>query len=139
MIECESEQPNAFPQKISVRRVHSLRGDVDAASGSSDSAPSPHDYFETALASCKALTAIWFARRSGFPLERVEAQVESDRSHERQGVYRMRVSLSLIGPLSEEQKQRIQAAVERCPIHKLMTSSEVIIETGPLLNQSGAV
>ncbi len=65
--------------------------------------------------------------------------MESDPSHERQGVYRLRVSLALLGPLSDEQRGKILAAVERCPIHKLMTSSEVIIETGPLLNQSGAV
>ena len=46
--------------------------------GGEDSAPSAHDYFDASLAACKALTAVWFARRNGIPLERVESHVERD-------------------------------------------------------------
>lgn len=131
MIDCETEVPNQFPQKISVR-THVLRADVDAATGSNDSAPGAHDYFDAALAACKTLTATWYAKKNNIPLERVEAHVERDDSEERKGKYVLKVRLDYHGPLSPEQRAKLHAVVERCPVHKLMTTTEVIIETIPL-------
>ena len=37
---------------------HELFTDLPKSLGGDDSAPSPHDYFDAALASCKALTVI---------------------------------------------------------------------------------
>jgi putative redox protein len=130
-VDCESERPNEFPQVLHLRK-HVFRADVLPESGSTDSAPGPHDYFDAALASCKALTAVWFAKKNGIPLERVESHVESDNSEERNGVYTLRVKLAFHGPLTDEQRTRLFAAVAHCPIHKLMTTSEVRIETAPL-------
>jgi putative redox protein len=42
------------------------------------------------------------------------------------------VHLAFHGALTEEDRSRLHAAVARCPIHKLMTSTEVSIETAPL-------
>jgi putative redox protein len=127
-VDCETETPNAFPQKLHVRGVHPLRADL-VAPDSGDSAPGPHDYFDTALASCKALTATWFARRKGIPLERVEAHVDRDASRERAGVYALEVRLAFHGPLSEEQRTELTRAVAACPIHKLMTTSDIEVKT----------
>jgi putative redox protein len=131
VIDCETERPNEYPQVIHVRE-HTLRADVGPAVGSTDSAPGPHDYFDMALATCKTLTATWYARQHGIPLERVESHVEHDDTQERQGVYVLKVRLAFHGPLSEEQRARLYRAVEHCPIHKLMTTSDVQIETAPL-------
>lgn len=136
MIDCETERPNEFPQQIHVRE-HVLRADVGAALGSTDSAPGPHDYFDAALAACKTLTATWYAKRNGFPLERVESHVERDDSHEREGKYVLKVRLAFHGPLTEEQRAKIYAAVAKCPVHKLMTTSDVEIHTEPLLATPG--
>ncbi len=130
-IDCESAEPNEFPQRIRVR-AHELRADVGPASGGSDSAPGPHDYFDASLIACKTLTAMWYARKNAIPLERVEAHVERDEREERAGKYVLRVRVAFHGPLTEEQRTRLYAAVGKCPIHKLMTSTEVIIETAPL-------
>lgn len=129
-IECATETPNSYPQKLKVR-THSFRADVDH-DGGADSAPGAHDYFDASLAACKALTATWYARKKGFPLERVETRVERDDAKERDGVYKLRVRLAFHGPLSAEQKQKLYAAVSACPVHKLMTTSEVVVETAPL-------
>jgi putative redox protein len=131
IIDCQSEQPNGYPQTIQVRS-HQLRADIIDPLGGNDTAPGPHDYFDSALASCKALTALWYAKHNGIPLERVESHVESDNSEERKGIYKLRVRLRFHGPLSDEQKQRLYNAASRCPIHKLMTTSEVLIEVAPL-------
>jgi putative redox protein len=97
--------------------------------GGQDSAPGPHDYFDSALATCKAITAMWYAKRHGIPLERVESHVESDGSDERKGVYKIRVRVELFGPMTDDQKAQIQRAIAACPLHKLMTTSDVQIET----------
>jgi putative redox protein len=127
-IECRTEKAGDFPQQISVR-AHALRADLAPTLGGTDSAPGPHDYFDAALAACKTLTAHWYAKHKGFPLERAEVRVERDDADERKGVYRLRVHLTFHGPLTDEQRAALSRAVGACPIHKLMTSSEVQIET----------
>ena len=131
MIDCETETPNTFPQTLRVR-THTLRADVGQAAGGTDSAPDPHDYFDAALAACKALTATWYAKRNGIPLERVESHVERDDREERAGKYRLNVRLVFHGPMSDADRERLYAAVSKCPIHKLMTSAEVVVDTAPL-------
>ena len=131
MVDCETEQPNGYEQVLHVRK-HVFHADVSESSGSADAAPAPHDYFDAALASCKTLTAIWYARKNGIPLERVESHVERDDSKEREGTYRLQVKLAFHGPLTPEQRTRLYNAVARCPIHKLMTTTDVVIETAPL-------
>lgn len=130
-IHSQTEVPNTFPQVITIRK-HTLRADVSETLGSTDSAPGAHDYFDAALAACKTLTATWYARRNQIPLERVEVHIESDDSEERKGKYVLRVRLAFHGPLSSEQRTKLYNAVSACPVHKLMTTSEVVIETAPL-------
>jgi putative redox protein len=131
-IDTETIDPGAFPLTMRVRDQHTLRVDVGPTMGGGDSAPGPHDYFDAALAGCKAETAMWYAKKKGLPLERVEAHVDRDDSEERHGKYTLRVRLVFHGPLDDGQKKQIHDAVERCPIHKLMTTTDVVIETAPL-------
>ena len=44
-------------------RNHLLAADGSVEEGGNDSGPSPHDLYDTALGSCKALTLVWYARR----------------------------------------------------------------------------
>jgi len=128
-INAQTVRAAAYPVQVRVR-THTFTADASVASGGEDSAPGPHDYFDSALATCKAITAMWYAKRHGIPLERVESHVESDDSHERSGVYKLRVRIELFGPLTDEQRAQVQRAIAACPIHRLMTTSEVQIEVG---------
>lgn len=130
-IDCETERPNEYPQRLRIR-AHELRADVMPALGGTDSAPGPHDYFDAALVACKTLTATWYAKKNGIPLERVESHVERDDREERSGKYTLRVRVAFHGPLTEEQKQKLYVVVGKCPVHKLMTTTDVVIETAPL-------
>lgn len=121
-------EKNGFAQQLRVRD-HVFTSDVGPATGGTDSAPDPHDYFDAALAACKAQTAIWYARRHDIPLENVDTTVERDSSDERKGTYRLRVRVAFRGPLSEEQRVALDKAVAACPIHKLMTRVDIEIET----------
>jgi putative redox protein len=130
-IHCTTERAGAYRHRIDIR-AHELHADLLVDEGGEDSAPGAHDYFDASLAACKALTAMWFAKRNGFPLESVECHVERDDREERSGRYKLLVRVAFHGSLTEEQRSRIYAAVARCPVAKLMTASEVLIETAPL-------
>ncbi len=130
-IDCATETNGEYPQVLKVRK-HTFRADYATDDGA-DSAPGAHDYFDAALAACKALTVTWYARRNGIPLERVETHVERDDAEERKGVYKLRVKLAFHGPLlTDEQKAKLHTVAGKCPVHKLMTTTEVVIETAPL-------
>lgn len=130
-IDCETEKANELPLVLHVRS-HTLRSDMDTEAGGQDSAPDAHDYFDASLAACKALTATWYAKRNAIPLERVESHVERDGSEERKGRYVLHVRLAFHGPLTDDQRRRLYDVVGRCPVHKLMTTTDVVIETAPL-------
>jgi len=127
-VSCETIHANEYPLAIHVR-THELRADVGPNSGSTDTAPGAHDYFDISLATCKAHTAMWYAKRKGIPLERIDVVVESDNAQERQGVYKLHVRLTFHGPLDAGQRAELQRAAAACPITKLMTTSDVQIET----------
>jgi putative redox protein len=127
-IETKTISAGEYPQTVSVRS-HSFTADASLTAGGHDSAPGPHDYFDSALAACKAITAMWYAKHHGIPLERVETHVVSDDSQERAGTYKLRVRVELFGPLTPEQHEQVQRAISACPIHKLMTTSDIEIDT----------
>ena len=108
---------------------HELFTDLPKSLGGDDTAPSPHDYFDAALASCKALTLKLYAQRKGIPLTGVTVEVTHDDSEEQKGKYVLNVKLTLKGVLTDQQRDELHRIADRCPIHKLMTTAEVSIET----------
>ena len=75
------------------------------------------------------MTVLWYAQRKGIPLEDVQVAVVRDDSEERQGVYRLQVTLALGGPISDAQRQQLLAVARKCPVHKLMTEVKTEIST----------
>jgi putative redox protein len=137
IVDCETEQANEFPVVVHLGK-HTFRADVGPSAGGSDSAPGPHDFFDTALATCTATTAMWYARKYSIPLERVETHVERDATGERRGKYVLKMRIGLHGPMTDDQRAKIYDVVSRCPIHRLMTTTDVVIETAPLVTSAAA-
>ena len=115
-------------QRISIG-PHTLHSDVSVELGGAGSAPEPHDLFDAALGACKALTLALYAKQRGLPLEGLDVKLNRDDSQERQGIYRLDVELTLHGTLDDAQRQQLLRIADKCPIHKLMTSSEVQVST----------
>lgn len=108
---------------------HLLHSDVPVEFGGEASAPEPHDLFDAAIGACKALTLMLYARQKGLPLESLDVRVNRDDSAERQGLYRLAVQLELHGALDDAQRQQLLRIADKCPVQKLVTSSEVQITT----------
>ena len=103
--------------------------DLPKAMGGESSAPSPHDYFDAALGACKALTLKLYAQKKDIPLTGVTVEIKHDASEEQLGKYALHVKLTLKGVLTDAQRQELHRVADKCPIHKLMTTADVTIET----------
>ena len=109
--------------------AHSFTVDEPPANGGEDLGVTPHDLYDSALGACKALTTLWYARRRQIPLQDIGVTVERDDSQERQGIYRLRVTLQLGGALSDAQRQELLNVAGKCPVHKLMTQASTEVQT----------
>ena len=110
-------------------RNHLLAADGSVEEGGNDSGPSPHDLYDTALGSCKALTLVWYARRKNIALTDVRVSVARDSSDERRGTYRLTATVYLEGDLTEVQRTELLAIADKCPVHKLMATVNTEITT----------
>lgn len=110
-------------------RSHTLVVDGTLDEGGDDAGPNPHDLYDAALGSCKALTVLWYARRKGIPVSDVRTVIERDASAERAGTYRLAARMQISGDLSDAQLQELQAVAHKCPVHKLMTAVTTEITT----------
>jgi putative redox protein len=111
-------------------RQHAFAVDEPIENGGEDLGPGPHDIYDSALGACKAMTVLWYANRKKIPLEDIQVSVDRDDSQERQGVYRLRVTLALGGAaLTDAHRQELLAVAGKCPVHKLMTAVTTEVET----------
>ena len=62
----------------------------------------------------------------------MQASVERGDSQERKGLYKLAVTLTLGGPLSDAQRQELLPVARKCPLHKLMAevATEISTELG---------
>ena len=128
------QRERAHKMQHTVRvRAHAFTVDEPPGNGGEDLGFTPHDVYDSALGACKAMTVLWYANRKQIPLEDIRVDVERDDSAERQGTYRLRVTLALTGPLSDAQRQELLTVAGKCPVHKLMTvaTTEVTTELAP--------
>jgi putative redox protein len=103
--------------------------DASIGDGGEGLGPNPHDLYDAALGTCESLTVLWYANRRGIPVENIEVTVERDQSEERAGIYRLHSKLKLGGKLTDAQRRELLSVASKCPVYKLMTSVQTIIET----------
>lgn len=126
------DQSRKMRHTVSIRQ-HTVAVDEGESNGGEDLGPTPHELYDAALGSCKALTVLWYARRKLIPVEGIEVKVDRDDSDERKGAYRLRVTLALSGALSEEQREDLLRVAGKCPVHRLMAeaTTEIVTELAP--------
>lgn len=120
---------DSFRHSIKIDDQDPVFTDLPKTIGGESSAPSPHDYFDAALGACKALTVKLYAQKKDIPLTGVTVEVKHDASEEQQGKYALHVKLTLKGVLTDAQRDELHRVADKCPVHKLMTTAEITIET----------
>jgi putative redox protein len=117
---------------------HTMITDEPLAAGGDDAGPDPYTLILAALGTCISMTVNLYARRKGWPLERVIVRLRQNRSHAAdcqectrttEGyAHRIERSVTFEGDLSDEQRTRLQEIAHKCPVHKTLISEIVVTE-----------
>jgi putative redox protein len=121
---------DGFVQEIAAGS-HQFRSDEPTSVGGSNTGPTPYDLLLAALGSCTSMTVSMYARRKQWPLERVTVHLRHSRVHaedcaacETQDAKLTVIErdIQLDGPLGQDQRARLLAIANRCPVHLTLTS-----------------
>jgi|SRR6185436_11623090 len=110
--------------------------DEPVEAGGEGAGPDPYTLLLAALGSCISMTTRLYAKRKGWPLERVVVRLRQQRIHAadcleckdaKEGfIHRIERSVTFAGNLSDEQHARLQEIAHKCPVHKTITSQIVV-------------
>ena len=130
-------------QQITAGR-HRLTVDEPASAGGTDTGPDPYGLLLAALGSCTSMTLALYARRKQWPLQAVTVKLRHSRIHAadcaacetKEGLLdHIERDIGLAGPLDEEQRARLLAIADKCPVHRTLTSEihiqSRLVQVGP--------
>lgn len=116
---------------------HTLIMDEPKDVGGGDKGPSPYETMMAALGACTSMTMLMYARKKGWELEDVEIDLTHQKIHaqdcetcETQSgkLDKITRDIRIRGNLNEEQKNRLLEIAERCPVHRTLTSENLIVD-----------
>jgi putative redox protein len=119
-----------FAQEI-IAGPHQFVSDEPAAVGGTNTGPTPYDLLLAAFGSCTSMTISMYARRKQWALERVTIRLRHSRVHAEDcadcetrpaKLTLIERDIELEGVLDEEQRARLLAIANRCPVHLTLTS-----------------
>lgn len=131
-----TEIGTGLAQRIEAGR-HVLVSDEPISAGGGDTGPDPYALLLAALGACTSMTLRMYANQKKWPLEGVSIRLSHERIHARDcadcekkddaRVERITREISLAGPLTDEQKQRLLQIAERCPVHRTLMGPREIV------------
>jgi putative redox protein len=119
-----------FAQEI-IAGPHHFTADEPTSAGGTDTGPTPYDLLLAGLGSCTSMTIAMYARRKQWALERVTIRLRHSRVHAEDcadcdtrpaTLTLIERDIELEGVLDEEQRARLLAIANRCPVHLTLTT-----------------
>src|SRR5258708_10359302 len=107
---------------------HCLHSD-EPPDGGNDGGADPYDLLLAAVGACTSMTLRMYADRKQWPLQGVQVRLGHSRIHAedcavcdtKEGlVDQIDLEISLIGDLSESQRQRLMQIADHCPVHRTL-------------------
>ncbi|WP_159818520.1 bifunctional alpha/beta hydrolase/OsmC family protein [Colwellia sp. 20A7] len=133
-----AELDHKFQLDISTDHHH-WYADEPTEQGGKNSGPDPYEHLLAALGACTAMTIRMYADHKKIPLEHVEVSL----SHVRDSLKRedgtaaghdekveaLIRKVQLLGPLSDEEKERLMEIANRCPVHRTLHNNPQVLTT----------
>jgi putative redox protein len=107
--------PGTLRQEVVIDGKHRLITDEPVEVGGDGSAPAPHELLPAALASCVSTTLVMYARRKGWELGEVRAEVRYDH---RATPRRADITIKLGADLSAQQLELLEKVAAACPVRR---------------------
>ena len=105
---------------------HEFFADEPVEKGGKDTAPSPDELLEAALASCTLVTLRMYTDHKKWNIGNIHIVVSLERTKEKSIITR---ELKFENEISEEQKQRLIQVAKACPVSKTISgNAELIVE-----------
>jgi putative redox protein len=124
--------------EVSYGDGRTLVTDEPAELGGDGAGPDPYALLLAALGSCVSMTLMLYARRKGWPLERVRVRLRQRRVHAKDCaecgsdsadfIHHIERAVEVEGELTDEQRARLQEIAHRCPVHRTLTNEIAVTE-----------
>ncbi len=120
---------------------HSILLDEPKQAGGDGKGMNPYELLLSALGGCIAMTLRIYARHKGWPLEDVRVVLSHDKihakdcaecEHEDGMLDLIRRKVEITGPLTDEQRLRLQEIALRCPVHRTLTGTLEVLRDDTL-------
>ena len=112
-----------YQQSVRVGR-HRLTADEPVSLGGEDAGPAPMDLLLAGLGACTSITLRMYAERKHWPLTAVRVALQHDKLDDGGGsVDRITRVITLEGELTLEQRDRLLAIANKCPMHRTLQAS----------------
>ena len=129
---------NNLQNEVRYATNHTFITDEPLEAGGDDAGPDPYTLLLAALGTCTSMTAMLYARRKAWPVQRVTVKLAQRRVHakdcqectgdEEGFIHRIERTVTFEGDLTTEQLDRLQEIVRKCPVHKTLSSKIVIAD-----------
>ncbi len=123
--------PDGFLQDVNSGPDHHALADEPVAYGGTNRGMSPYQYLAAGLGACTSMTIRMYARRKKWPLQAVHVDVTHDKIHAEDcescegaasKVDQFVRVIHLSGPLDADQRARLLAIADKCPVHRTLKS-----------------
>ena len=126
VIRVSETDPSGFLQDVQNGPFHHLLADEPEAYGGTNRGLTPYGFVAAGLGACTSMTLRMYARRKGWPLEGISVDVTHDKVHGQDAgsgggrVDRFVRRITLEGPLTGAQRDKLMEIADKCPVHKTL-------------------
>jgi uncharacterized OsmC-like protein/fermentation-respiration switch protein FrsA (DUF1100 family) len=127
VVRVSEADPDGFLQDVTSGPFHHALADEPRAYGGTNRGMSPYGFLSAGLGACTSMTIRMYARRKGWPLTGVRVDVTHAKLHAQDAeagkaekIDAFRRDIHLSGDLDEDQRARLLAIADKCPVHKTL-------------------
>jgi putative redox protein len=142
VVRVSEADPAGFLQDVQSGPHHHALADEPLAYGVTNRGMTPYGFLSAGLGACTTMTIRMYARRKGWPLTHVRADVTQNKVHAQDAGGGEKIDqftrvIHLEGPLSAEQRQRLLEIADKCPVHHTLTRGSSVRTVLADQNQGG--